>query len=208
MKTLALLTIVSLTAQLGGQSLLDSLAREVCRCMTQGAEIAYPRLRADRCVRTVGMAHRGTIRDSLSLSVLEVADRRELGELLIVPLTRDCPDLAALAPGRVERSYRYSDINLATPPRPAARKDPPPLPPGPVPGESQRERTIRATYLRSDGPGRIVLHEPDGKQTVYAIAPRLQRRTEWTVGREFRITYRLDWQAAHDRIVPTITAVQ
>jgi hypothetical protein len=208
MRILIILLTIGTGPALRGQGLLDSLATEVCRCMTDRDELVYPRLQADRCVQTVGLAYEVQIRDTFYLSVLDAADRRRLSELLIYPLSRDCPALANLDPGRVEPSFRYSDLNLATPPRPAALKQPPALPLTPVLGEGAEEWTVAATYVGTAGRERVVLRLADGRDVTFAAPPRLLRRAGWRKGETVRVTYRLDWRAATDRAVPTITAAQ
>lgn len=196
MRTLALLLLlVGMTGPGTAQILLNRLANGVCECIGAAPEIVFPRIQARQCLEEVAKRHTIQIREVLQLSTSSAADRKQLAELLIDPLTEGCPLLQRLKPGVVEPKLHYSDFSLTEYQQQApATKPAPPDPVTTTVGEVSRLQEASGTLKAA--PERNVLHliDAEGELLIFHFLGRQLRGLTLTAGQQLSITYRYDWQ--------------
>ena len=192
---LALLMLIA-SRHAVAQPLLDTLAARVCDCMAAAPEIVYPRMQASRCVLSISTAYAGRIRSELQLSGSTSRDRRRLSELLVDPLTRNCPLLQQLGPGIVEPELSYSDRELleqqaptSTAKRPAA--DPPKQLTREVVAMHQVQGTVTEDPRDSD---RLRILLTNGQVHTFALPRNLARRRSFSRGQSLSFVYYEDWR--------------
>lgn len=179
------------------QALIGRLAEAVCECMESAPEIVYPRMQATRCVEEVAERYASRIDSRLALDVSRAVDRRQLGELLVLPLSENCVFLQDIAPGVREPELRYSDIPLAE--RSESRKSAK-LPPPDAVATTPREAPVRfeatGKVLRLMDKQHVELQMEDGERLRFELSPRLYKELEKKAGRRVELTYKLDWHGS------------
>ena len=178
------LCCLALAIGLRSQSLLDRLAEDVCDCMGEAPEIVYPRIQASRCVDKTAERYGASIRKNLQLEVESAADRRQLAELLIDPLTADCPLLQDILSEETEAELHYSDYTLlATGEYYRSEKQPPA---DPVASTSkERPSILEATgILAALTEDQLELRQPSGRVLTIEYQSRQIRNAPPTTGED------------------------
>ncbi|MCP9234808.1 hypothetical protein [Lewinella sp. JB7] len=190
-----LATILLLPVVSTGQGLLDTLAVEVCDCMTTAPEIVYPRVQATNCVTVVATAHAVRIRAELQLSAADAGDRQQLGGLLVDRLTADCPILLGLGPGTVEPELHYNDIALAEDDVAISLpKNPPPDSLETTAREGRELYQTEGTYAGMTPDRELLLRLHSGEYLTFLARPRQLRRLPLRPGQAVRVVYRYYWR--------------
>lgn len=169
-------------------------------------EIISPREEANRCLLLVAREHNDDLTQQYRLKANRAGDRRQLGELLIDRLVRDCPILQALAPGEIESKLRYSDLPLTGRAMAPVLKFPPPDAPELTAGERSGPLRVTGTLLARPGSGKIRLQTSQGELQL-RISPRLLRAHPLTKGDRVSLLYRREWQKGGDRILLVVTKI-
>ena len=206
---LRLLLCYLLSAPLGAQALLDTLAVKVCDCMDAAPELVYPRLQAAHCVTRVSNTYAGRIRSELQLSTRKASDRQRLGELLVDPLTTGCPLLRELGPGTLEPQLQYSDFSLLERvPVAEANKRPPADPVAATTREAADLLRARGTLTQVPEDDRLRVLLPTGEVMTFLLPRGLQRRLELQRGQSVTVVYREDWRTDARTVQPVAVRVE
>ncbi|CAH1002312.1 hypothetical protein LEM8419_03224 [Neolewinella maritima] len=204
-----LLCCCFLTGALSAQPLLDTLAVKVCDCMHATPELVYPRLQANRCVLTISTAYASRIRAELQLSPRKASDRRRLGELLVEPLTADCPLLRALAPGTLEPELHYSDFPLLKKARlPKVDKEPPASPAATTTREVPTLLRASGTLTQLPNGDRLRVLLAEGSTQTFTLPRAIARRLTLTRGQPITVVYREDWRTDGYHIKLTVVRIE
>lgn len=190
------LCYLTLVTGLHAQSLLDRLADDVCTCMSEAAEIVYPRIQASRCVDQAAERYGASIRKTLQLDVERAVDRYRLADLLIDPLTTNCPQLQDILDDQPEAELHYSDYNLLTTGQYyRSEKHPPADPVATTSKEGTATVEVTGTVERV-GDEQFGLLTPLGNVLEIEYQSRQLREVDLTPGRRVTISYARDWDVA------------
>lgn len=201
-----LLALAAGGPRLDGQSIVEVLAGEICRCLENGPLI-YPRVQVKQCVDATLEAHPRRIRNELQLSVRNADDRRQLEDLILDPLITDCSLLRELPPAPPTTAPRYSDLELVGAPTRSATKHPPP---------DGASRVVRSTGGSQSVVARLVdanadrwMLETSGGESVEVRLP----ATSPTIVRPspnayHRFYFELDWRGSPERVTRRLTGVK
>ncbi|MBB4080340.1 hypothetical protein GGR28_002974 [Lewinella aquimaris] len=194
---------------LGSQTLLDTLAVEICDCMTEAPEIVYPRIQAANCVNLVAELHARQIKLELQLSADNAADRQSLGNLLIDRLTAGCPVLYGLTPEAEEVKLYYNDIPLSKRTEPkTGPKNPPPDPLETTLREGQELYQAEGTFVGISADGELLVRFPSGRQYSFLAQSRQLRRLDLRPGQHVRVVYRYHWRGGGREVRRRLISVE